>query len=240
MSPHCRILDLGPLRWKIFFTQLGNRTKFLAMDKSKWGSNRGQAPSAFQLLYRGSSSFTQCPTNACTVLPLPIICSYILHCTENPEMKLRSLVPNFYIQVFESYRGIYKSLSDTWMWKLGDRKLPFFFWKYCNRTEQFHFSEYINRNQTFIMDSHRPFICSVNVCRYSIRLCILKRILSCEIRKIRFLFPTSTMYILLRSISGKCTFNAAAANDDHKNCLLISIDCKYIEWRVKGLCKVLQ
>jgi hypothetical protein len=26
---------------------------------------------------------------------------------------------------------------------------------------QFHFWEYINRNQTFILDSHRHFICSV-------------------------------------------------------------------------------
>jgi hypothetical protein len=26
---------------------------------------------------------------------------------------------------------------------------------------QFHFWEYINRNQTFILDSHRPFICRV-------------------------------------------------------------------------------
>jgi hypothetical protein len=25
---------------------------------------------------------------------------------------------------------------------------------------QFHFWEYINGNQTFILDSHRPFICS--------------------------------------------------------------------------------
>ncbi len=68
-----------------------------------------------------------------------------MHCTENfkqifPEMKLRGLVPNFYIHVSVSdlyiytigpqmqYRkiggpivGIYKSLTDTWMQKLGMR-----------------------------------------------------------------------------------------------------------------------
>jgi hypothetical protein len=27
---------------------------------------------------------------------------------------------------------------------------------------QFHYWEYINGNQTFILDTHRPFICSVD------------------------------------------------------------------------------
>ncbi len=57
---------------------------------------------------------------------------------------------------------IYKSLTDIWVlyrnWEaehynsvLEIRRL---------HTAQFHFWEYINGKQTFILDSHRPFICS--------------------------------------------------------------------------------
>jgi hypothetical protein len=39
--------------------------------------------------------------------------------------------------------------------KIGRQNIMVLFWK-----AQFHFLVYINRNQTFILDSHRPFICS--------------------------------------------------------------------------------
>ncbi len=38
----------------------------------------------------------------------------------------------------------------------GRQNIIILFWKY-----QFHFWEYKNGNHTFILDFHRPFICSV-------------------------------------------------------------------------------
>ncbi len=75
-----------------------------------------------------------------------------LHCrhnTENlkqmfPEMELHGLSSNFHIHVSMSdlyiptiglpilLLGIYKSLTDTRMWKLGLRPCKFFFWEYIN------------------------------------------------------------------------------------------------------------
>ncbi len=61
-------------------------------------------------------------------------------------------------KICEPILGIYKSLTDPWMWKLRDRTLWFCFGN--NKVAQFHFWEYINRNQAFTLDSHWPFICS--------------------------------------------------------------------------------
>jgi hypothetical protein len=52
---------------------------------------------------------------------------------------------------------IYKSLTDICISEgTGRQNNIILFWKW-----QFHFWEYINGNQTFILDSHRPFLCSV-------------------------------------------------------------------------------
>jgi hypothetical protein len=121
-----------------------------------------------------------------------------LNCTENPiyvipEMKLRRLVPNscihvslWVIYIFQwliclfgcskigrKILGIYKSLTDTWMWKLEDGTLKFYIGN--NEATHFHSWENINQNQKFILDSHRPFICSVEQRRQDKNLIYLLR-----------------------------------------------------------------
>jgi hypothetical protein len=42
--------------------------------------------------------------------------------------------------------------------EIGRQNIIILFWK--QRDPQFHFWEYINWNQPFILNFHRPFICS--------------------------------------------------------------------------------
>ncbi len=106
---------------------------------------------------------------------------FILHCTKNPvyvfpEMKLRGRVLNSYIHVSVSdiyFQDLSAFLAAA---KFGDQSWEYINHRYMNveigrqnmiilfgnyEAPQFHFWEYINGNQTFILDSHRPFICSV-------------------------------------------------------------------------------
>jgi hypothetical protein len=112
-----------------------------------------------------------------------LCCFEYMHCIKNlehifPEMNCAASFPiSTFMYLWAIYifpwsvlvlgrpiLGIYKSLKDTWMWKLGDRTLWFCFEN--NKATQFHFWEYINWNQTFISDSHQPFICSMRLSLY--------------------------------------------------------------------------
>jgi hypothetical protein len=80
-------------------------------------------------------------------------------------MKLHGLVPNFYIhESVSDQSSADRSCEDInrsqihECGKLGDRTLD----SVLEITAvQFNFWEYINWNQTFILDSHRPFICNI-------------------------------------------------------------------------------
>ncbi len=74
-----------------------------------------------------------------------------------------SLTISTFIFIYSHYLSsivvLYKLLTDTWMWKFGEKTLESCFGN--NNVTQFHLREYRNWNQTFILDYHRPFICSV-------------------------------------------------------------------------------
>ncbi len=63
----------------------------------------------------------------------------------------------------------YKSLTDTWMWKLGDRTVIILFWKYWDQAAHFHFWKYINWNQPsyWILTSSSLAVClDLSYCSY--------------------------------------------------------------------------
>jgi hypothetical protein len=55
----------------------------------------------------------------------------------------------------------------------GRQNIIILFWK-----EQFHFWEFINGSKTFILDSHRPFICSIYYLVYHTGILLRKQSVS--------------------------------------------------------------
>jgi hypothetical protein len=75
-------------------------------------------------------------------------------------MKLHSIVPNSYIHVSVSDLIEYINRSQIHECRNWETE------HYNSVLEitrlRFHFLEFINQNQTFILDFHRPFICSAD------------------------------------------------------------------------------
>jgi hypothetical protein len=144
-----------------------------------WG---GGGFAGFQLRVHVSANESSCALGAHIATKIPCIYVFLF-------WELRGLSPKFHILVsvhdlYISRIGQHMLLQKNWQTDLGNiyishrymsvgtgrQNIMILFWK-----EQFHFWEYINGNQKFILDSHRPFICSANTLWRSNSLYILGR-----------------------------------------------------------------